>query len=452
MGYFQKHKGDVMKNIANKDFQANSQNDKLKIEYKSPGTLKSNPHNSRIHTKKQVHQIAQSEKSLGFNNPVLIDADNTIIAGHGRVLAAKELGLTSIPTICLSHLSPEQVRAFIIADNKLCENAGWDKEMLKIELDYLINLDIDLGFDATVTGFEIPEIDSIINIEAIDDARDDKVSEDNFFENITKIPKRVKRGDIFQLGEHKLICANALEENSYKAIMSEEKAQVNFTDPPYNLSKRTITKQKHHKDFVQAAGEMNRTEFVDFLLKAMTLQARYSVEGSIHFQCMDWRHMSEILEAGYQVYSELKNLCVWDKGTGGMGSFYRSQHELIFVFKNGNAKHINNIELGVHGRYRTNVWKYKGMHACNPQTKTLGKLHMTVKPTSMIMDALLDCSEAGGIVLDSFGGSGSTLIAAERTKRKARLIEIESKYCDVIIYRYEKLTGKKAEYIGNIGD
>lgn len=164
---------------------------------------------------------------------------------------------------------------------------------------------------------------------------------------------------------------------------------------------------------------------------------------------MDWRHINEILTAGMSVYSEFKNLCVWDKGTAGMGSLYRSQHELIFVFKNGTASHINNVALGVNGRYRTNVWKYPGMHASNPQAKTLVKLHPTVKPIPMIMDALLDCSAAGDIVLDSFGGSGSTLIAAERTKRKARLIELDPHYCDVILYRWEKLTGKSAELCAN---
>ena len=177
----------------------------------------------------------------------------------------------------------------------------------------------------------------------------------------------------------------------------------------------------------------------------MMLQAKYSIGGSIHYQCMDWRHVEEMMNAGNQIYSSLKNICVWDKATAGMGSLCRSQHEFIFVFKNGIEPHINNVELGVHGRYRANVWKYKGMHASNPQAKTLVKLHPTVKPVAMIMDALFDCSSAGSIVLDSFGGSGSTLIAAERTKRKARLIELEPKYCDVILYRWENLTGKKAE-------
>ena len=258
----------------------------------------------------------------------------------------------------------------------------------------------------------------------------------------------MQKGDLWKLGEHLLYCGNSLEEVSYKKLLKNEQAQVIFTDPPYNVKiKGNVTKQKQHEEFELASGEMKKDEFTDFLKTAMSLQVRYSIDGSIHYQCMDWRHVEEMLVAGRDIYSSLKNICVWDKSTGGMGSLYRSQHEFIFVFKNGTKPHINNVELGVHGRYRTNVWKYKGMHASNPQAKTLVKLHPTVKPVPMIMDALLDCSSPNGIVLDSFGGSGSTLIAAERTKRKARIIELEPKYCDVILYRWEHLTGKMAKLV-----
>lgn len=424
----------------------------LKICYQNPTELKLNPKNSRTHSKKQLHKIAQSIEKLGFNNPVLVDTENFIVAGHGRVLAARELGLTEVPTICLSHMSQEQIRAYIIADNKLAEDAGWDNEILKIELDFLMNLDTEVGFDATITGFDIPQLDLILNPESLDvvkkAAKADPDSE--FLDNIVDIPKRVNKGDLWKLGEHLLYCGNSLEETSYEKLLHNERAQVVFTDPPYNVKiKGNVTKQKQHEEFKLASGEMEKSEFIDFLKNAMSLQAKYSIDGSINYQCMDWRHIEEMVTAGNQVYSSLKNICVWDKGTGGMGSLYRSQHEFIFVFKNGTKPHINNVELGVHGRYRTNVWKYKGMHACNPQAKTLVKLHPTVKPVPMIMDALLDCSSIGGIVLDSFGGSGSTLIAAERTKRKARIIELEPKYCDVILYRWEHLTSKTAELVEN---
>ena len=427
-----------------------SRKNKLAINYQNPAELKLNPKNSRTHSKKQLHKIAQSIEKLGFNNPVLVDTENVIIAGHGRVLAARDLGLTEIPTICLSHMTQEQIRAYIIADNKLAEEAGWDNEILKIELDFLMNLESEIGFDATITGFDIPQLDLILNPEVLDVVKDasKKDSDTEFLENVIDIPKRVNRGELWKLGEHLLYCGNSLEEISYKKLLQNELAQVVFTDPPYNVKiKGNVSKQKQHEEFEFASGEMKKDEFTEFLRTAMRLQTKFSVDGSIHYQCMDWRHVAEMLEAGSEVYSSLKNICIWDKGTGGMGSLYRSQHEFIFVFKNGTKPHINNVELGVQGRYRTNVWKYKGMHASNPQAKTLLKLHPTVKPVPMIMDALLDCSSPNGIVLDSFGGSGSTLIAAERTKRKARIIELEPKYCDVILYRWEHLTGKMANLV-----
>ncbi len=423
---------------------------RLEITYKNPSELKPNKRNARTHGKKQVHQIAQSINLLGFNNPVLVDSDDVIIAGHGRVLAAIELSLKSVPTICLSHMTAAQVRAYIIADNKLAEQAGWDNEILKIELDYLMNLDLD--FDATITGFDIPDIDLIINSEAIEDAKKEKDDPVDEVPEESEVEKRVSLGDLWQLGNHKLFCGDAIKNESFKTLMGNELAGVVFCDDPYNVKiKGNVTTKNIHDEFQMASGEMSKQTFTEFLRTAFENLAEYSVEGSIHFHCMDFRHMQEILDAGFSVYSELKNLCIWDKGTGGMGSLYRSQHELVFVFKNGTALHINNVELGVHGRYRTNVWKYRGMHASNPEASDLLKLHPTVKPVAMIMDAILDVSNPGDIVLDSFAGSGSTLLAAERTKRKAHIIEIEPKYCNVILYRWEKLTGKKAELVRNIG-
>ena len=422
---------------------------KFDISYKNITELKPYKNNSRTHSEKQVHQIAKSLDRFGFVNPILIDESNTIIAGYGRYLAAKELKMKIVPTICISHLTKDEIRAYVIADNKLAQNAGWDQDILKIELEALMALSLELNLDATITGFELPEIDLIINSSGIEEAKAKENVDEYFLDDNISIPQRVKKGDLWKLGNHKLYCGDSLLEDSYKKLLGKEQAGVIFTDPPYNVRiQGNVTKQKHHKEFAEASGEMSKEEFINFLKTVMDLQAKYSKDGSIHYQCMDWRHIEEMMIAGMSVYSSFKNLCVWDKGTAGMGSLYRSQHELVFVFKNGVASHINNVELGVYGRYRTNVWKYPGMHASNPQAKELVKLHPTVKPVSMIMDALLDCSAVGDIVLDSFGGSGSTLIAAERTKRKARLIELDPHYCDVILYRWEKLTGNSAELCG----
>lgn len=415
----------------------------LNIKYEDVGKLKPYANNARVHSKKQVTQIARSIKAFGFNNPVLIDSKKTVIAGHGRVLAAKELSMDKVPTICLDHMSDSEKKAYILADNKLAEKAGWDKEVLKIELQNLINFDTE--FDLTLTGFETPEIDLIIN-ESVNIKKSDPADE---LPEESIIPKRAKFGDLWKLGNHYLYCGDSLKEESFKFLLGDKKADLIFTDPPYNVAidgHVCGTGKIKHKEFAYASGEMSESEFTEFLKKSFKHLASYSADGSIHFVCMDWRHVGEITAAGNQTYTDLKNICIWNKQLAGMGSLYRSQHEFIFVFKNGKASHVNNIELGKHGRYRSNIWDYPGVHVSNNHRDDL-KLHPTVKPVSMITDAIIDCSKQGDIILDCFGGSGSTLLAAERSKRKAYLIEFEPKYCDVTLYRFEKLTGKKVELI-----
>lgn len=422
---------------------------KLEVLYKKPNDLKPNPRNSRTHSKKQIHKLAKNISKLGFNSPILQDKDDFVIAGHCRLEAAKLLGLESVPTICLEHLSPDEIRAYIIADNRMALDSEWDMEILKSELEELSKLDLD--FEIDITGFETPEIDNIINFEVIEDSKKEKSNPLDEFPEESEIEDIVKEGDLWQIGEtHKLFCGDSTKEESYKILMQDELADVIFTDPPYNVKiQGNVTSKKSVAEFAMASGEMNRKEFAKFLRTAMALQAKYSCDGSIHFQCMDFRHMHEMLVAAQPVYSELKNLCIWDKISAGMGSMYRSQHELVFVYKNGTAPHINNVELGAHGRYRTNMWRYRGMHASNPQAKELLKLHPTVKPTALIMDALLDVSKPGSIVLDAFGGSGSTLLAAERTMRRARLIEIDPHYCNIILKRAQKAIGQEVYFLGN---
>lgn len=416
----------------------NQPKNKRTLFYSNICELKSNPRNSRIHSEEQIHEIARSIEQFGFNNPILIDKNNVIIAGHGRYAAAKQLSIEKIPTIKLEDLTKEEVRAYIIADNRLAEKAGWDNEILKIEFQELINL----GFDISLTGFSLPEIDIVINDEVINSQSTenlDKIPKPN------KIKKRVKKHDLWQLGAHLLYCGDSTKEESFKTLLDNELAHCIFSDPPYNVKiQGHVTKNKSHNEFEFASGEMSKIEFTEFLTKVFELECKYSVDGSIHYQCMDWRHLQEILAAGDKIYSELKNICVWDKVHPSNGSLYRSQHELVLVFKNGTAPHRNNIELGKYGRYRTNIWKVKGMSVCNPQSKVLRDYHPTVKPVSLIMDALLDCSAPSDIILDCFGGSGSVLIAAEKTQRKARLIEIDPNYCDVILHRWENITNKNA--------
>lgn len=403
--------------------------------------------NPRVHSEKQIEKIKKSILQFGFTAPILVDEDNNIVAGHARYEAMKQLNAVQIPTILLENLTPEQIKAYRIADNRLAEDAQWDSGILKIEFKELLELDSDI----TDTGFEIPEIDSL-TIEIIDD--ENKEDEEKEVSSLLdSIPQRVKKNDLWLLGKHKLLCGDALDSDSFKCLLMTEKAEIIITDPPYNVKIKGHVcgnGKIQHADFKMASGEMTESEFMNFTQKFMENLRESSTDGSLHYIFIDWRGLKTFLNAGEQ-YDELKNICVWDKTTGGMGSLYRSQHELVCVFKNGKSPHINNIQLGSNGRYRTNIWSVKGMNAQNKQAKELFKLHPTVKPVSLLSDILLDASSPGSIVLDCFGGSGSTLIACEKTKRKARLIELDEQYCNAIIYRWEKLTGCKAELKMNFG-
>ena len=397
--------------------------------------------NARTHSKKQVRQIADSIEAFGFTNPVLIDRHLSILAGHGRVEAARLLGQEAVPCLYVDDLSEAQKRAYVLADNKLALNAGWDEELLATELEELITL--DAGFDIGVTGFSIPEIDGLIEgrevVEAGDPADDDVHDLEG--------PARCRPGDLWQLGPHRLICGDALDKQDISALMNGETAGMVFTDPPYNVPINGHVGGSgaiQHREFAMASGEMSQAEFTSFLHRAFANLATCSADGSIHFVCMDWRHVSEVLAASKDVYSELKNLIVWAKDNGGMGTFYRSRHELIFAFKYGTAPHINSFELGQHGRYRTNVWEYKGVNTLKAGRLDELALHPTVKPVQMIADAIKDVSSRGSIVLDLFGGSGSTMIAAHKTGRRAFLCELDPIYCDRIIRRWEKYANDDA--------
>ena len=411
------------------------------IEHHAPSTLKPWANNARTHSKKQLGQIADSIELFGFTNPVLIDKDNTILAGHGRVEAAKLLKMDTVPCLRQDQMTDEQKRAYVLADNKLAENAGWDEELLAIELGALHELDLDFSLD--ITGFSIAEVDNLIegtSIEEPGDPADDHLPD-------ADVPSRCKPGDLWQLGKHRLICGDSLDPQTIRRLMEGEQARMVFTDPPYNVPIEGHVGNSgkiKHREFAMASGEMSQGEFTAFLQKAFTNMADNSLDGSIHYICMDWRHMQEVMDAGNNIYDEFKNLIVWVKDNGGMGTFYRSRHEMVFAFKKGTAPHINTFELGQHGRYRTNVWEYKGVNTMRAGRMEELALHPTVKPVQMIADAIKDVSGRGDIVLDLFGGSGSTLIAAHKTGRRGYLCELDSIYCDRIIARWEAFSHDEA--------
>ncbi len=411
------------------------------IEARPPSELRPYSRNARTHSRKQIRQIADSIERFGFTNPVLVSDDGEIIAGHGRVEAAKLLGLASVPTLRLSHLSTEERRAYVLADNKLALNAGWDQDILAIELQALIDLD----FDVTLTGFSLAEVDL-----TLDAARErDPDAPPGVEDEIPALQAEAvtRTGDIWKLGRHRLICGDARDPQDYARLLGDERVDLVFTDPPYNVpidGHVCGSGRIRHREFAMGVGEMSQDAFTAFLADALKPMAATCRDGAIAFVCMDWRHMTELLNAGAQVFAELKNLCVWNKTNGGMGTFYRSKHELVFVYKVGTAPHTNTFGLGDSGRYRTNVWDYAGISSMGAGRTEALEMHPTVKPTAMVADAIRDCSRRGDIVLDGFGGSGTTLIAAEICGRSARLIEFDPHYCDVIIRRFERLTGKQA--------
>jgi DNA modification methylase len=420
---------------------------RISIVYRAIDQLKPDPANPRLHSKKQIRQIANSIETFGFNVPVLVDAELNVIAGHGRLLACRELGWSEVPTLCLDHLTPAQARAFMIADNRLTEIATWNDRLLAQQLRDLTVAGVD--FDIEVTGFEIGEIDlRIASLDGMPEQDDDPA---DAVPEVSAEPPISQIGDLWLLGRHRVLCGNALDPEAFATLMGEERAAMVFTDPPYNVpidGHASGLGAIHHRPFPMASGEMDKAAFTSFLGRACRNLATFSAGGSLHYVCMDWRHLDELLTAGSEAYGELKNVCVWIKDNPGMGSLYRSQHEFVFVFKERGGAHRNNVQLGQFGRNRSNVWRYPGINSFARLTAegNLLALHPTVKPVAMVADAILDCSARGEIVLDAFLGSGTTVIAAERVGRRCYGLELDPHYLDVAIGRWRALTGGNARH------
>jgi DNA modification methylase len=417
----------------------------LEVTYLPTKSLKPHPQNPRVHKDKQVGQIAQSIKAFGFNVPILVDDRQNVVAGHGRLLAAQKLGWDTVPVIKLNHLTESQYSAFLIADNRLTENSSWDERLLGEQLKVLSELELD--FDLEVTGFEIAEIDVLIDgLEA-----GNEPDPDDRLPAIEASAISVS-GDIWQLGKHRVLCGNSLVADSYERLMDGAMADLLIADPPYNVAidgHASGLGKVRHREFAMASGEMSSAEFTEFLRKAMMLSRQSSQHGSLAYYFMDFRHMKQILAAGTDVYGELMNLCVWAKNNAGMGSFYRSAHELIFLFKHGGSSHRNNIQLGEFGRYRTNVWNYPSANTFSrsgPDGDLLA-LHPTPKPVALIADAIKDSTARGALILDPFLGSGTAVIAAERTGRVCYGLELDPLYVDALIRRWQRRTKREAIHV-----
>jgi DNA modification methylase len=413
----------------------------LEVSLIPTAKVKRSVRNVRTHTNKQIDQIVASIKGMGFTSPILVDERNSIIAGHGRLEAAIRLQFPEIPTIVISGLSDIQKRALAIADNKIAANAGWDRGLLIAELSELNVALPELGLDVSVTGFAPAEIDAL----AVDFC-DPEAEPPEAVQPSDTAAAVSQAGDYWILGEHRLVCGDAREDTFLRKLLHLERASMLFADTPYNICIRAAVGRGKikHREFRAASGEMSPAQFIEFLKEWMKLGARYSEDGSIHYICIDWRHLTELLAAGNEVYTELKNVVVWAKTNAGQGSFYRSQHEFIFVFKNGKGSHQNNIELGKHGRNRSNVWTYAGVNTFRAGRMDELSLHPTVKPVALVADAIRDCTRRGQIVLDPFIGSGTTILAAERVGRRGYGLEIDPLYVDVAIRRWQSFTKRDA--------
>ena len=404
------------------------------------GAVKAYENHARLHNRQQRRKIRSLIEHIGTQVvPVIVTPDLIIIDGHAVWETMRELGASEIYVAILENQTPAEIKALRLAINRIPEDTRWHKPRLRAEIGDLI----ELAFDLELTGFDAAEIDFIMHLDvpganvieeegAIPPLRDDAVAQ---------------LGDIFQLGPHRIGCGNAHDYAFVERVRGGRLADVCFIDPPYNVKIPGFVSGKgraRHRDFVQGVGELSSEEFFEFLKKSLDVLKAASSQRALIYACMDWRHILELTAAGRVLELPLINVCVWIKPNGGMGTLYRSRHELVCVFKSGGEPHSNNVELGRFGRNRTNVWDYAGMSSFGCEREELLALHPTVKPVALIADALRDVSKRGDIVLDTFLGSGSTVIAAEETGRTCYGVELDPGYVDVSIRRWQQTTGRDA--------
>jgi DNA modification methylase len=376
----------------------------MKITVKKVDSLIPYVKNSRTHSPDQVAQIAASIKEFGWTNPILIDGSNGIIAGHGRLMAARKLGHKEVPTIELKDLTETQKKAYIIADNRLALNAGWDNEMLTIELNDLL---AD-GFALDILGFDPKEIAALLEPEVVEGLTDEDA--------VPEVPEEPKTrlGDIYQLGNHRLMCGDSASQNDIDKLLNGDRPDMIFTDPPYNIDYQGVSDKR---DKIKN-DKMEDSAFVDFLIQTL-----YGCETM--YVCCSWHYSHLFREALEKIGRKPKAMIVWNKVNPAQHlDKYFKQHEIIFYYG----------DYGGHKTLRGDIWTIK---------RQKNTVHPTMKPVELIEIALED-NKGKKVVFDMFGGSGSTMIACEKQSRYARLMELEPKYCDVIVKRWEDFTGKKA--------
>jgi len=416
----------------------------IRLQWTPIERIKPDSRNAKIHSAKQVRQIANSIVAFGFTNPLLVCENGKLIAGHGRYKAAELLGLAEVPVIVLAGLSPARRRALAIADNKIGENAAWDRERLAIEIPELAGLLETEGLDVSILGFEAVEIDQLVtdfeaNVADPEDSIDFKWCNDDVVS---------KPGDLWVLGPHRLLCGDARSAADIARLMARCRAEVAFLDPWCNVRIGGVVGRGRtkHSEFAVASGEMSSADYVGFLSITLNVAASVSREGALHYVCTDWRHIAELLAAAKPVYGDTINIAVWVKPNARQASFYTSQHEFIGIFRVGQAPHLNNVQLGRHGRSRSNVWHYAEVNSFRAGRMEELRSHPSAKPVALVADAIKDCTRRGDVVLDTFSGSGSTIMAAERVGRHARALEIEPRFVDLTIRRWQAFTRRDARH------
>ena len=409
---------------------------KLNIVYVPIARIAEAKRRVRIKDAVQIQKVAASIAKFGVVVPLIVDQAWHIVHGHTVYEAARTLGLSELPVVILDHLQPHELRLLSIALNRLAETGTWDEEVLRVEVEELI----ELGEDLVVSGFALAEIDCLLLDDESEAAPEPEIKPPLLSTAISQ------PGDLWRLGEHYLFQGDARASESYGAIMQTgERARIVLTDTPYNVPNAGhVTTLPQHREFAMAAGEMSRDAFAEFLKAWLVASSAHVMDGGLVATFIDWRSVELVLCCGRELGFNLLNLVVWGKANAGQGSFWRSQHELLPIFKKGNAAHLNNIELGRHGRWRSNLWAYPGASTLGSEARDGLTFHPTVKPRAMLEDALLDVSQRGEIVIDPFCGSGSTLLAAETTGRLCRAIEIDGLYCDLTLRRWQELTGQEA--------
>ena len=405
--------------------------------------LRPNPRNARTHSKNQIKKLADSIKATAHLAPVVIDEHYVVLAGHARVEASKLNGNIVVPVIQVFGASEAMKRVYLIADNRIAQDAGWDREKFALELPELKVLLEEANIDLTATGYEVAELDQFeVDFEAVSADPADEIGE-------AEEDSVLCQGDLFQLGNHRISVDDCRDEAALDRLCDGQRAAAGFLDPPYNLPSDSIGGRGRiqHSDFAFASGEMSRAEFVTFLEQALGNAARVSRQDAIHFVCMDWKHMRDLIEAGEAVYNAHLNIVVWNKTNAGQGGLYRSQHELICVFRVGTEPHLDNVQMGRFGRNRSNVWTYPGVNTFRSGRMEDLEAHPTVKPVKMVADALRDCTRRGDAVLDTFSGSGTLILACERVGRHALAMDIEPKYVELAIRRWQAFTGRDAVHL-----